>query len=506
MSNKRIIINAASASLQVIITGLIYFFLYRYLVKNLGAAQLGIWSLVLATSSIANLANFGITSGLVKFVAEYKASQKENELSVLVSTAFFTICIFFIFLILILYIAASFILKKVVDADHLQLAMNILPFSLLSLFFNGIGGVFTSVLEGCQKNYLRNTIYSTAIIVLFLLTFFLTPKFGLEGVAYAQVMQSFLILIAAFLVSYKFFKNPDASFFSWKLITFKEIMGYGLKFQVVSICQMMYEPTTKALLSKFGGLSLVGYYEMSSRLVSQIRALIVNANQVMIPVITEASFKETDSANSIKLLYSKTLSVTLLITIPLITGIVILAPLISKLWIGQFELSFIIFTFILSIANLINIICGPAYFGFMGTGILNPLIKVHVLMAFLNIAFAYTLGIVIHGYGVILAWGISLSSASLLLIYNYNKLIDFQILPFLKKIMEILLYGFILLVSFIVALFCIPNNYINEIIIAFSVVGMTSHALLFVFYFYRNTEVKNNVVPFLKLRKYLFKS
>ena len=33
---------------------------------------------------------------------------------------------------------------------------------------------------------------------------------------------------------------------------------------------------------------MVGYYEMASRLVVQLRSLIVSANQVMIPVIAES--------------------------------------------------------------------------------------------------------------------------------------------------------------------------------------------------------------------------
>jgi O-antigen/teichoic acid export membrane protein len=55
----------------------------------------------------------------------------------------------------------------------------------------------------------------------------------------------------------------------------------------VSISQLLYEPTTKILLSKYGGLGILGNYEMASRLVNQVRALIVNANQVVIPIIAE---------------------------------------------------------------------------------------------------------------------------------------------------------------------------------------------------------------------------
>jgi hypothetical protein len=51
-------------------TAILYFLLYKYLLDKLGIKLLGVWSLILSFSSIANLANIGITSGLVKFVAE----------------------------------------------------------------------------------------------------------------------------------------------------------------------------------------------------------------------------------------------------------------------------------------------------------------------------------------------------------------------------------------------------------------------------------------------------
>jgi O-antigen/teichoic acid export membrane protein len=50
---------------------------------------------------------------------------------------------------------------------------------------------------------------------------------------------------------------------------------------------MLYDPITKALLTKFGGLSLVGYYEMANKLIYQIRSLKVSANQILVPAFAD---------------------------------------------------------------------------------------------------------------------------------------------------------------------------------------------------------------------------
>lgn len=487
-NNRKIIINALSSVLQVAITGIIFFFLYRYLVKNLGAEQLGVWSLVLATSSVANLANFGITSGLVKFVAQYNATNRQNELSVLVSTALITIFIFFLILIIILYVIATFILEKVVDSNYIVLAKSILPFSLLSLFINGIGGVFTSVLEGMQKNYIKNGIYSVAILLLFVFTVILTPLYGLKGVAFAQIIQAFLILISTFLFALKYIKT-QSSFVLWHKATYKEIMSYGLKFQLISISQMLYEPTTKALLSLFGGLSMVGYYEMASRLVTQLRAVIINANQVMIPVVTEASINTT---HAVKNIYSHTLLLSIILSIPLFVFVIILSPAISLVWIGNIETSFIIFIVILSLANLFNIFSGPAYFGFLGEGILNPLIKIHILVAILNIILGFILGYFFQGYGIVIAWCLALSIPSLGMNSLYNKHISLEVLEMVKKSGNIIWSSVIFLILFFLFFFLYKGKISNTAMNSFLLLQSTIYILLISFFLLKFDIIKNN--------------
>lgn len=107
-SSKKLTINAVSAVVQVIFTALLYFFLYKYLLKSIGVEQLGVWSLILSFSSIANLANMGLTSGLVKFVAEYILEDDKSKLGKLIFTSILSMSILFIFLSLVILSGAQF--------------------------------------------------------------------------------------------------------------------------------------------------------------------------------------------------------------------------------------------------------------------------------------------------------------------------------------------------------------------------------------------------------------
>ncbi|MDP9954607.1 O-antigen/teichoic acid export membrane protein [Epilithonimonas hungarica] len=424
LSSQKLTINALSAVLQVLFTALLFFFLYKYLLNTIGVEQLGVWSLILSFSSIANLANMGLTSGLVKFVAEYILDEDKSKLGKLIFTSVISMSILFCAISIVIFFGAQFFLKFLIDEKFLDIALQILPYSLGSLSINAIGGVFTSVLEGYQKNYIRNFIYIGSGIIMFGITVLLTPIFNLKGVAIAQLAQAISVLILAFCFIIKIDHNNRIKYWKWNLQSFKELFSYGYKFQIVSICQLLYEPTTKFLLSKYGGLSFLGHYEMATRAVGQFRALLVNANQVVIPVVAEKAMGE--SHEKLILFYTKMNRVMHLFTFPLSTLLVLVTPLISTVWIGKYEPEFVWSVYILTISYIVNIMSGPSYFSCLGEGNLNILILSHLGMAIINIVLGYILGVEYGGVGIVAAWGVSIIIGSLITFFLYQKKKQFK--------------------------------------------------------------------------------
>lgn len=430
-SSKKLTINALSAVLQVVFTACLYFFLYKYLLEELGVEQLGIWSLILSFSSIANLANLGLTSGLVKFVAEYLLEQDKTKLGKLIFTSILSMSVLFGSISLIILFFAESLLKYVIDINFLKIALEILPFSLASLCINAIGGVFTSVLEGYQKNYIRNFIYIVSGIIMFAGVIFLTPQYHLKGVAISQLIQSIFIFLTALVFTVKIDNNNRFKNWKWSSKSFRDLFSYGYKFQLVSISQLLYEPATKFLLTKYGGLGLVGHYEMATKAVNQFRALLTNANQVVIPIIAEKT--KSGEASFLQSFYVKMNRFLLLLTLPLSTILIIATPYISQIWLGTLNDDFIFSMLVLTVMTLINIMCGPAYYSSLGEGRLNVLVIVHVGMAIANLVLGLILGKLLGGYGVILSWGIALSLGSSIVIITYNRSLKINIFDVFKK-------------------------------------------------------------------------
>lgn len=447
VSNKRIFFNAVSAAMQVIVVGTIYFFLYRYLIKILGPSQMGVWALVVSTSSIANFANFGFTSGLVKFVADYRETAVAAQMNKLVFTAFISILCFFIVFLFIGYISVNLIIRLVIGPQYVALAIKLLPYALLCVFINELSGIFTSVLDGFQKNYVRNFIYIGGSISFLGLAYQLVPRYGLIGVTYAQIIQSVLIFISVVISGTLYLKGFSFFKWDWDKQIFKILISYGSKFQLVSLLQLLYEPATKMLLSRFGGLPNVAYYEMASRLINQVRALIVNANQVLIPVVAQASHSGTNAVIS---LYQRAMSATFLVTVPAICATISFGAFISLLWIGHLEPAFIFPLIVLSVTIFFNIMCGPAYYSSLGQGKLNLLVYVHLFMAALNIVLGWMVGKLFGSNGVIISWGITFTMGSLLLIIFFQRGMSIKLAEIFSKSDWRLLFAAIIFTAFAV--------------------------------------------------------
>lgn len=455
-SKKRISINVIFSVLQVGFVGLIYFLIYRIILDKIGIEQLGVWSLILATTSVVNLANFGITSGIVKFIAEYNFYKNVAAIKKVIFTSFIILIAIFSLFSLILYLLGDYFLSFVVEEEYFELTQRLFPISLFSLILNSVSGVFTSVLEGLQKNYLKNILLTFSSILFLIFILLLIDGYGLIGVAYSQLIQSVFMLGISYLIVAFEYKDFLIIYKYWDKKTLLKVTGFGLKFQFISILVMLFDPITKAFLSKFGGLAFLGYYEMANKLIFQVRSFIVNANQVMIPVLAHTIEEGSKKMNE---LYIKNYNITFLVNSFLLSILFILTPLISYFWIGELQNEFIFCMYILIAATFINILNTPAYFSCIAKGELKILIISHLILTVLNSVLGYTFGLFYGGKAVIFSSAISLIISSVYIIYKYNVKIDVRVK--LKSINKIFFTSALLISLTSISLILFYYNIIN---------------------------------------------
>jgi len=241
---------------------------------------------------------------------------------------------------------------------------------------------------------------------------------GVMGLAYAQVAQALIVLCLTLAVLRRVLPSLSLIPLKWDSSILRELLGFGWKLQLTSIAVLLFEPVTKGLLARFGGLTSAGYYEMATRMVQQLRAVLVNANQVLVPAVADA--RERDRAR-VSLLYNESYKVVLFLTLPLVGGLIVSLPAISELWIGHYEERFVTFGGMLAAGWFFNALTGPSYFAAIGAGRMRWNLVGHVLIAVLNVPTTYALGTLFDGTGVVAGAMASLIVGSAVIIVGNHR-------------------------------------------------------------------------------------
>lgn len=430
MKKRQILLNAFMSIMQTFTISVVLFFLYKYLLNTIGVEQLGIWSLVLATTSVSQIASFGLSGSIVKYVAKFVAKDDLKGVSEVVQTALISAAIIVAVVLLIFFPIIVWMLRLVMPENSFASALSILPYALFSFWVMTVTSISQSGLDGYQRIDIRSMLLIGGAILHLLLCFLLVPLSGLLGLAYAKVIQNLTVLCISWFFLRKFVKDLPIFPLKWNKKLFIEIIGYGVSFQAISIVRMLFDPITKYLLSKFGGLSMVGYYEMASKMVQQVRALIVSANQVLVPAIADLQERVP---LKIKGVYLDNYRLLFFLSFPIFSAIAVFTPLVSRIWVGHYEKTFILFGLLLTIGWFINTLSVPAYYSFLGIGLLRFNVISHVSIALLNVLFGYVLGKNYGGIGVVVGWTISLSLGSSLMCVSYHLVYKISLLKIIPR-------------------------------------------------------------------------
>ncbi|WP_081987075.1 oligosaccharide flippase family protein [Methylotenera sp. G11] len=480
INTRRFISNASVSVAQTVISSLILFVLYRYLIDHLGSEQLGLWSVVLASTSIARLSEMGLTGSVVKFVARYYALKDNKQAAEIVQTAAISIAFIMGFLCLAAYPLLDNLLVLAIPSASMPQAMSILPWAVFSLWLSSIAGVFQSGLDGCQRMDIRNILMIFGNIFFLVAAVWAVPSFGLVGLAIGQTLQVILLMLASWLVLRRQLKTLPWLPIFWHKEKFKEMFSYAVNFQINSIAIMLFDPLTKLLMSRYGGLSSAAYYEMASQLVLKLRALIIAANQALVPAVAELYEISPDKVRDV---YLKAYRLLFFVVIPFYVAILITLPAVSMLWIGYSEAQFIIYGTVLIVGWGLNTLNGPAYFINLGTGDLKWNSISHVLTAILNVLLGLLLGSMYGGIGVAISSMAALVVGSGFVIYTLHKRykISFKtIVPHEHYMLLIVIFGYILISIWINSMYLLNQSIVISGVINVSVYLVSIGAVMWV--------------------------
>jgi len=416
---NRVKANVIASVLQIVVSMIVMLIVYGVVLSDLGSEMLGIWSIVLASSSISKISEFGLSASVIKYVAKYK-SQNDNEAIIeIISTALLSVGFVVGIVSFLLFPIIQLILSSIFNPEQFELVRTILPYALMSMWCLSVAGILLGGIAGFQRYDLQSILLVISYLLYLILVFFTVDDYGLVGLAYAQVAQCLFLVVSSLIIIFILTGKDKAVVFKWRKSRFREMLKYGIYFQIITFAVVLFDPITKYMLGRFAGLPEAGYYEMASRIMNGFKSLFVSANKVMIPY--HAELAEKDSGSQLKNAYIENLNITIYLSVPFFAMLMVLTPAISWCWIGGYQQDFIVYALLYAIANLVNVIAAPAYFSYFGIGRLQWITAAHVYIVIQNIALGFLLGYYWSGNGVVIGMTISVIVGSLFIVYMYHR-------------------------------------------------------------------------------------
>ena len=416
---RRVFLNASMSALQVVVSGASFLILYRYLLESIGHELAGVWALVLSWTVAISFADLGMTGAAVKFVSRHRARADHARVIQVVETSILSSGIVLLTILPVVYPLFERLLHVIIEPPtRIADALAVLPYAVSSFWLTSVGGIVMSCIDGTQRVYLRNVLVMISALLYLGFALLLVPRAGLIGLAQAQVLHAAITLVVGWIMLKALIPNLPLLPFRWNKSVFKEILGYSVNFQFISLSQLLFQPVAKSLLSKFGDVGQVFYFEMAHKLVSQLRALIVIAHQSLVPTIALWYEKSKERVQRIYRASFRVLLYFVTAGLPLLIG---LTPIISRLWIGEYDERFIAFAQLLFAGWFLNILTNPAYFGYLGIGRLQWNLIGHLLIGGMNVGLGLLLGSRYGGLGIVIAYVIAIPLGSGIPLWAYHR-------------------------------------------------------------------------------------
>lgn len=472
MNLKNIQSNVVLTIFQVALSGLVFFLLYKFLFETLGAEKIGIWSLLIGVTAVSKIGELGLTGGVVKFISEAIAQNNFYKASKIIQTVFVSLMFTVLILIFISYVPIQNILIFATKEEEIALIKQILPISFFSIFLMILVGVLSGSMDGIMLMGLKNLFLGISHVFYLFLVYEMVPIYGLVGVAYSQCIQYLILIILMWLTLKREIKNLPVIPYQWDFKVIKEMLSYALNFQAISIVGMFWEPVIKIMMSYWGGLTSLGFYEMANKLIVQTRNIIVESARIVVPVTAKNKTKENDPDIHFDFV-QKTMNITSFSLFYIFSVIAISLPLISIFWLGSFNYTFIYLAFILLVGWFFSSFNAPIFLINLGTGHVRQNLYTYIIMAGTSIIFGNMLGYFFMGIGVTFGVALSMIFSALYLGHWYkSNIFD----PGFFRLLDIYKFLIILTPIFsIISIYSVINlGFITSLLVTTMLIGALS--------------------------------
>ncbi len=385
----------------------------------LGKEEYGLWVLLGSLTLHFSTLELGYGSGLVRFVAHYRAINDVRALNEIASTVFFV----FSGLALVAYAAVvgiAFNLSHIftLTPDQAHTGQWILLITGIFVAMNFPFGVYGGIISGFQRYDVNNTM---AVIVSLLV--------AVANVAVLMAGYGILVLVAvttsvrvlAYFVyrrnAYRVFPPLRIRPALFRRKRLREVTGFSIYASIINWANKLNYQADQVVIGMFLGSAAVAVWAPAERIISGVQRLTNQLNGVLFPTIVDSD--ASDQRRTLQQILLQGTRLSLVMVVPLATALFVLADPLVHAWLGDQASSVagcIPVIQVLAVAVVIRVGCATGNTVLKGAGEHRLLAWVNLGTGGVNVLISV---LVIRKFGLVgIAWGtlipLALSSAFIL--------------------------------------------------------------------------------------------
>ena len=493
---KLLVKNSLSGVAQSLVNIALVFTVIPVFIKILGTEEYGVFSLIITVGNLNIFTNLGLTSALIKFLAEQGKVQESNY--DIVITFLLTTSLLLPFSLTAIYFN-KFILLSILNVPvNLFAEARIFYIFILGANFLLISGqIAKAVLDSGQRivitNFLQilyNFIYWGLILLVLLLGYSL-PQVGMASLFSALIWFS---LIAYNALQYWGKLSLEGILKNYIRVVKKQL-AYGSKIYASGLIGFFYEPFSKILISYFIGITEVGFFDIAIRIKNQLWGIVLKIFYPLYPLLSSIKDK-----NKVRLLVQDLEEKTFFFIMPFVAIIIFSTFPFVHLWIGK-DVEIIAISVVSIVAvNLIRTTVIPNYQFLIAKGFAGKTVILqssNVLTNFIVFGLSYQL---IGYYAAILGNISSIFTSYVLALYFQKKYLGVLIFDSKNKLFKLVfIFGANLAIGAFLQI--LINNNLEKILITTPVLIITS----LVMYKYLNIFNREDIYKYVGNNKLLRK-
>ena len=413
---RQVLIGTFSNTLAKCLMMGIWFFLTPFILRQLGDTQYGLWALVGSVVTYGTLLDFGMGGAVIKYIAEHRVRGNWARAQALIATVLWLYCGLGLLAILAsIAIAPVFPLVFRLPPEQQATAYWLVVVMGLNIGISIPCAVTSSVLKGLQRYDITSSIstlfllFSASATVCVLL---------LGGDVVAMVAVNIPTTLALQIPTIWAIKRvvPELNI-GWrgaKRELAKQVVTFSTSLFINEIAARLQTKTDEIVIGIVLTLSAVTPYAIARKLSESAQLLTEQFLKVLLPIAS--SLHAEDDQARLKSLYLTATRLTLAIYLPIAAVLILFAPSILTLWVGEKYAVHGQLVAILTVAGLINVSQWPAAFvlqgmerhrllgwSALGNGIANLVLSLMLARPFglIGIALGTLIPMTIESFGVV---------------------------------------------------------------------------------------------------------